>query len=156
MIFVTVGTQAPFDRFIRAVDEIALQIEEPIIAQVYKNSYQPKNIQIVDFLDPDEFNNLFDKARLIVSHAGMGTIISALMKKKPIIIFPRLASLGEHRNEHQIATAMKINELGYAYVAYDAKQLEKWMFCVDLKILYELNGTASKSLIDSIAQFIRK
>ena len=104
MIFVTIGTQTPFDRLIKIIDNIALEINEPIIAQVYNSQYKAQNIQTIDFLSPKEFNDLFEKARLIISHAGMGTIITALLKCKPIIIYPRLASLGEHRNDHQIYT----------------------------------------------------
>ena len=64
MIFCTIGTQAPFDRFVRIVDEVAAHLEEEVIAQVYKSEYQAKNIKTIDFLPPDEFNKLFGKARL--------------------------------------------------------------------------------------------
>ena len=37
MIFVTIGTQTPFDRLIKIIDNIALEINEPIIAQKYSN-----------------------------------------------------------------------------------------------------------------------
>lgn len=154
MIFVTIGTQAPFERFIRAVDEIAIEIDEPIIAQVNGSSYKAQHIKTIDFLAPDEFNKYFDEARLIISHAGMGTIISALTKGKPIIIFPRLASLGEHRNEHQLATAMKFDDLGYVYVAYDKKQLKDLMLDRNLKVLHHIGNSASKGLIESISRFI--
>lgn len=108
MIFVTIGTQAPFDRFIKMVDEIAANLNEEVIAQTFKSQYKAKKIKTVDFLAPDEFNKLFKEARMIVAHAGMGTIISAMQHQKPIIIFPRIAALGEHRNEHQMATAKKM------------------------------------------------
>lgn len=49
MIFCTIGTQAPFDRFVRIVDEVAAHLDEEVIAQVYKSEYQAKNIQTVDF-----------------------------------------------------------------------------------------------------------
>lgn len=154
MIFVTIGTQAPFNRFIKAIDEIAKDISEPIIAQVYKNTYTPHNIKTVDFLDPDEFNKLFNEARIIVSHAGMGTIISAMTKDKPIIIFPRLASLGEHRNEHQLYTAMEFDDLGYVYVAYDKKQLKDLMLERNLKSLHHISMSVSKELINSLVNYI--
>jgi UDP-N-acetylglucosamine transferase subunit ALG13 len=156
MIFVTIGTQAPFDRFIEAMDEIAALIDEPIIAQTFESTYIPKHIQIVSFIPPDEFHTLFSKARVIVSHAGMGSIISALTQEKPIIIFPRLASLGEHRNDHQIVTAMRMNELGYAYVAYDKMQLKNLILQRELKPLRKIGKTASDSLIESILSFIRQ
>lgn len=154
MIFVTIGTQAPFDRFIKIIDEVAPQINEEIVAQVYKCGFTPKNIKTVDFLAPDEFNNLFDKADLIISHAGMGTILSALQKHKPIIIFPRIAALGEHRNEHQLATAEKFKELGSVYVAMNEQELKELMLRKDLVPLHEIGAEASESLILSLEEFI--
>ena len=154
MIFVTIGTQAPFDRFIKIIDEVAPQLDEEIIAQVYKCGFEPKNIKTINFLAPDEFNELFDKARLIVSHAGMGTIVSALQKHKPIIIFPRIAALGEHRNEHQLATAEKFKELGSVYVAMNEEELKKLIVRPDLKCLQEIGGSANEGLIKSIKEFI--
>lgn len=154
MIFCTIGTQAPFDRFVKIIDEAAACIDEEIIAQVYKSEYVAKNIRTIDFLAPDVFNELFCKARLIVAHAGMGTIISAMRQNKPIIIFPRIAALGEHRNEHQLATAQKMKELGYAYVANDDVELKELLTKKDLKPLHKLGKFASQSLIDELSQVI--
>lgn len=154
MIFCTIGTQAPFDRFVRIVDEVAANLDEEVIAQVYKSEYQAKNIKTIDFLSPDDFNKLFSNARLIVAHAGMGTIISAMCQHKPIIIFPRIAALGEHRNEHQLATAQKMKELGYVYVADNAKDLWELLKTTNLKPLHDLGSVASKSLIDELRKVI--
>jgi UDP-N-acetylglucosamine transferase subunit ALG13 len=150
MIFVTTGTQIPFDRFIQAIDEIAVQINETIIVQAFKSKYQPKHVQTFNFLEPNEFKKFIDEARLIISHAGMGSILSALEHEKPIIIFPRLASWGEHRNDHQMATAMKMNELGYVYVAYDKIQLKELILNKDLKPLKVIDKKVSDALINSI------
>ena len=154
MIFCTIGTQAPFDRFVKIVDEVAADLNEEIIAQVAKSNYQAKNIKTLEFLAPDEFNELFSKARMIVAHAGMGTIISALKLEKPIIIFPRIAALGEHRNEHQLATAEKMKELGYVYVANNAEDLYKLLTSKELKPLHKLGERASHSLIDELCRVI--
>ena len=154
MIFVTIGTQLPFDRLIRIIDELAPELNEEIIAQVYQCGFSPKNIKTVDFLAPDEFNSLFDKARLIVSHAGMGTILSALQRNKPIIVFPRIAALGEHRNEHQLATAKKFKDLGSVYVAMDEEELKTLLLRKDLNPLAEIGKYASSSLIESVEDFI--
>lgn len=154
MIFVTTGTQAPFDRFVKIIDEAATVIDEEIIVQAYKDKYEPKNVKVKDFIPPDDFNRLFSEARLIVSHAGMGTILSAMQKGKPIIVFPRIAALGEHRNEHQLATAMKLNELGYVHVAYDKTQLKELLTHENLQALKHIGENASHSLISSISEFI--
>lgn len=156
MIFVTIGTQLPFDRLIRIIDNLAPQLNEEIIAQVYKCGFTPKNIKTVEFIAPDEFNSLFDKARLIISHAGMGTILSALQKNKPIIVFPRIAALGEHRNEHQLATARKFKEMGTVNVAMDEEELTALLLNGELTALQHIGNSASPSLIQSIEDFIDK
>lgn len=154
MIFCTIGTQAPFDRFLKIVDEVAADLDEEVVAQVYKSHYQAKNIKTVNFLPPDEFQKLFKSARMIVAHAGMGTIISAMQQKKPIIVFPRIAKFGEHRNEHQLATAAKMKELGYVYVANNAEELKTLLKNPNLKPLHELGEFASKTMIDEMCKVI--
>lgn len=154
MIFATIGTQAPFDRFVKMLDELCKNINEEVVCQTIQTNYQAQNIKTVDFLPPDEFNQYLEKARLIIAHAGMGTIISALKQKKPIIIVPRLASLKEHRNDHQMATAMRMHELGYVYVAYDKAQLNELISRKDLKPKSEIGDLASTSLINSLNKSI--
>ena len=154
MIFCTIGTQAPFDRMLKIIDEIAPLIDEEVIAQVYKTDVKLKNIRTVDFLSPTEFNEIFNSARLIVAHAGMGTIISALVRQKPIIIFPRIASLGEHRNEHQLATAEKMKALGYVYDAQNADELKDLILKKDLVPLHKIKDYASESLINELKSVI--
>lgn len=155
MIFCTFGTQAPFDRFLQIIDEIAPDMgNEEIIVQAFKDKYEPKHLKTVQMLPPDEFNKIFASARVIVSHAGMGTIISALTQDKPIIVFPRIAALGEHRNEHQLATARKMNELGYTYVANNEQELRELVMRKDLRPLHKLGPYASKSLTNEIQSVI--
>ncbi len=155
MIFVTTGTQLPFDRLLRAIDEIAPDLgKEEIVVQTIKGSYVPHNIKVIEYLCSAEYKNIMSQARLIVSHAGTGTIISALMLKKPIIVMPRCASLGEHRNEHQLATVNKFEELQYVYAAYDSIQLQDLIRSGNIKCRKELGSNASNSLIHSLKEFI--
>ncbi len=106
MIFVTVGTQLPFDRLIAAMDAwAAANPSEEVFAQTGPSSLPIGAMRHSEFIRPDEADALFAKASLVVSHAGMGSILTALKYRKPIVIVPRKASLGEHRNEHQMATA---------------------------------------------------
>jgi UDP-N-acetylglucosamine transferase subunit ALG13 len=156
LIFVTTGTQLPFDRLIHILDEVAPQLNADVVAQVHSSSYSAQHLRTVDFLPPDEFDRLFCKARLIVAHAGMGTILSALQQEKPIIIFPRIAALGEHRNEHQLATAEKMRERGWVYVATTEEQLKQLLLTPDLHPLYRIGATASGQLIQSVTDFIEK
>jgi UDP-N-acetylglucosamine transferase subunit ALG13 len=106
MIFVTVGTQLPFERLVQAVDAwAAVHPSVQVLAQVNSGSYLPQHVQTVPGLAPAQFAQHFAAARVVVAHAGMGTIISALDVGKPLVLLPRLAALGEHRNDHQVGTA---------------------------------------------------
>ena len=154
MIFCTAGTQVPFDRFLKIIDELAADLDEEVVAQATKGHYKPKNIRYVKFLPPNEFNELFSKARLVIAHAGMGTIISAMLQQKPLIIFPRVAALGEHRNEHQLATAQKMKELGYVYVANDADELRELVLRTELKPLHRIGDYASQSFVGGLCDLI--
>ena len=154
MILVVTGTQLPFDRLIKMLDEIAPKLNEEIVAQVNGSSYLPRHINTIDLLPPDEFDKLFKQARLIVAHAGIGTIISAMQYQKPLIIFPRIAALGEHRNEHQLATATKMKEAGWVYVANTKEELSALLQRPDLHPLCTIGSSASESLVESITDFI--
>ena len=110
-------------------------------------------------MTPLEFEENMKKADLIISHAGMGTIISALVNLKPIIVMPRLLKYKEHRNEHQLATAKKLDTLGYITVAYDEealynKVLEMWPD--NLSLLHQVGKYASKSLLSSLQNYINE
>lgn len=106
MILLTVGTQLPFDRLTTVIDGWAGSnpaIE--VVGQIGPTQLVPRNFKADAFMRPADMNRHFGNARLIVSHAGMGSILTALRFRKPIVIFPRVAAKGEHRNEHQLATA---------------------------------------------------
>lgn len=124
MIFLTVGSQLPFDRLIRLVDELAPSIGGEIVAQIGRSPLKAKNFPVFDILTPDVFNETLAKATLIVGHAGVGTILQARRAGKPLIIFPRRASFGEHRNDHQVATASAVKGVPGVRVALDAADLE--------------------------------
>lgn len=124
MIFVTVGTQLPFDRMVEAVD--AWSLDNPgvqIFAQVGDSALSSLSIEHRDFLPPTDTKRLIVQSELIVAHAGMGSILTALRYEKPILIIPRRAALGEHRNDHQMATAKWLESRSGIFVAWDEKEL---------------------------------
>ena len=127
MIFLTVGTQLPFDRLAQAVDEwCVLWPEHEVIGQIGepgRHGYHPTHFEWWSFIDPSEFMRRFDGATAIVAHAGMGSIITALLHAKPIVIMPRRGNLGEHRNDHQYATAKAFANHALVQVAMAEDQL---------------------------------
>ncbi len=120
MIFATVGTQLPFDRMIEAIDKWnKKQGFSECFAQVGVGGFEPSSLKFSETLRPSQFARQIAKCKVIVSHAGMGTILTALQLGKPIVIMPRLASLGEHRNDHQLATVENLRGISGIYVAED-------------------------------------
>lgn len=159
MIFVTIGTQEPFDRLVAAMDAVVPQLGgEQVVAQVSNSKYKAQHMGTHNFLTPTEFNAFFSQARLIVSHAGMGNIISALVQKKPILIVPRIAKYGEHRNDHQMATAKAFESLEYVNVVYNTDELGdklQELLKSDLVPKHQLGSFASQELLASIQNFIK-
>ena len=104
MIFVTVGTQPqPFGRLFDKLNSLVESdaITEEVIAQVGSNAVRSGKIKSFDYLPLEEMYSYIRKARLIISHGGTGSIITALKMGKKVIGIPRLAKYGEHINDHQ-------------------------------------------------------
>jgi len=128
MIFVTVGTQLPFDRLVKAVDEWAgANPGREVFAQIGPSELQPIHIASVPFLTPDAADRQFRAAELVIAHAGMGSVITALKYHKPILILPRVAALGEHRNEHQLATARWLGMRSGINVAWSEQEMMNFL-----------------------------
>lgn len=156
MIFVTVGTQLAFDRLIGAVDGwCAEHPDVRVFAQVGPTKLEIEHIEHEAFLAPDKANSLFLEASLIVAHAGMGSVLTALKFRKPILIVPRKASLGEHRNDHQLATAKWLSGRPGIRVAWDEGEIAKLL---DQHSSFqgggEISDHASPELIARLKNFI--
>lgn len=125
MIFLTVGTQFPFDRLVKAVDEAIGQnlIDEGLVAQIGESLYRPRNFKSVKFLEKRLFDKWMQKASKVISHAGMGSITTALDKTKPLLVMPRLRRYGEAVNDHQLHIARKFEQNGYLLAAYEVGEL---------------------------------
>jgi UDP-N-acetylglucosamine transferase subunit ALG13 len=138
-IFVTVGTDQHFDRMVKIIDKWAANNpHKEIFAQIGETRHQPTHLNYSRFLSPQEFVEQIKSASLIIGHAGMGTILTALKHQKPILVMPKLAKLGEHRNEHQTATAKYLSDQGKINVAFDEHAL-----VAKLNNLKELTATDS-------------
>lgn len=105
MIFITLGTQNfNFSRLLLAV-EAAINngvLKGKVIAQIGNNKFDSEHIQCIPFLDKESFNRYMEEAEFIISHAGTGSIITALKKQKKVLVAPRLNKHREHIDDHQL------------------------------------------------------
>jgi len=126
MIFVTIGTHSQgFDRLVHAVDSLAARSKEEFIIQIGDASSKPKYAKWFTHRSEKEMGELYRRARVVISHAGAGSIISALRYKKPLIVVPRLKKFGEHIDDHQKELANAVSEAGLATALLDITNLEE-------------------------------
>lgn len=156
-IFVTVGAQMPFDRLVRTVDEwAAAEGRSDVFAQIGMSQWRPRHIQWTHFLSPEEFRCCVRQCRVMVAHAGTGSIIAAMEHAKPIIVMPRLAALGETRNDHQTATAHRFAERGIAVAMNESALLRHLGDADSLPHPAAIPSEASEALIRTIQRFISR
>jgi UDP-N-acetylglucosamine transferase subunit ALG13 len=125
MIFVTTGTSLPFDRLVRAIDALAPRFEgEAFLAQIGNGEYRPGNMEWVRNLTGRDYTDRVNASRLIVAHAGMGSLITAVESAKPIVVMPRQLKYDEINTDHQIATAKHWAGRTGVFVAMDESELE--------------------------------
>ena len=161
MIFLTVGTQEPFDRLVAAVDAWAATHDVPVFGQLgalKPGSHRPAHFEWREFITADEYQQRLETSQLLVAHVGMGSIISALTYGKPLVMMARRASLGEHRNEHQLATAAKFEGRPGLSIAAEASDVGPLIDAVlgagGAGSAGGLSAHASPQLIETLSGFI--
>ena len=142
MIFVILGTQdKKFPRLLDAlqnkIDEGKISKKEEIIVQAGSTKYESKNMKIIDYMSVRKFEECIDKADLIICHAGVGTILTALKKGKKIIAAARLRQYREHVNDHQLQILDNFTAEGYILALEDFDK-------IDLLIKQARNFTPAK------------
>ena len=155
MIFLTVGTQFPFDRLVQAVDTLFNEdlIDEEIFAQIGKSAYKPYNFEAVSSLNSNLFAKYVREASYIISHAGMGTIMMTLDNAKPLLVMPRRKCFKEHVNNHQVATARRFEQDGYLLAAYDVLELPAKLEKLK-SFVPKRRPTQAKAVADRISIFL--
>jgi beta-1,4-N-acetylglucosaminyltransferase len=126
VIFLTLGTfPLSFDRILVAIDELCGEgvISDELFGQIGLTKYTPRHFRFVNIMGKEEYDDVFNKADAIISHAGMGSISMALQRNKPLLVIPRLAKYKEVVNDHQVGTARKFESLGHVLAAYDTSEL---------------------------------
>jgi len=126
LIYVTVGTdQHPFDRLLRAVDELlaAGRITGPAMAQIGYSTYEPQNMEWFRFADYGKVVSYHRDAKIIICHGGVGSILLALQHGKRPVVVPRQAKFGEHINDHQVRLAARLHELSKVVAVSDMNLL---------------------------------
>lgn len=159
MIFATVGSMFPFDRFAQALDEWARDSGyDDVLLQIGEGEYIPQYVKWVRTLRPAEFKQAVADCDLVVAHLGMGSIITAMQAVKPIVLFPRARELGEHTSDHQAHGVEWLDGRPGLWIAHDIPQLRERLdeFRAGTLIgsLDAVSPHASDELIGHVREFI--
>lgn len=128
MILVTLGTQdKEFTRLIEEIDNLIDKkvIKEEVIVQAGCTRYKSRNIKIFDLIPHDEFEKIVSECSLLITHGGVGSILTGLKKNKVVIAVPRLKRYNEHESDHQLQIIKEFDDLGYIIGLKSVSELEQ-------------------------------
>jgi exopolysaccharide biosynthesis glucuronosyltransferase PssE len=121
MILVTIGTSEPFDRLLSALEQLG--DDEQIIIQCGRSRVRPALATCVDYLPFDTLAEHIRAARVVVTHAGVGSVMAVLATGKRPIVVPRLRRYGEVVDDHQLAFARRLHRTGVVELVEDLNEL---------------------------------
>jgi UDP-N-acetylglucosamine transferase subunit ALG13 len=122
VIFVTLGTQEfPFDRLLAGLDGV----EEELVVQGGPSTVRPDGAAWFDYLSYTEVRELARRARVVVCHAGVGSVMTAVAEGKRPVVVPRLKRYGETVDDHQLPFAKRLAEAGLVTLVEDASRLRE-------------------------------
>ena len=116
MIFVTLGTQDKnFDRLLVAIDREIKRgnIKERVVVQAGITDFKSDDMEIFDLISREKFESLMQECDLLITHGGVGSILTGLSYGKKVIAASRLAKYKEHVNDHQVQIVGEFSKKGY-------------------------------------------
>jgi UDP-N-acetylglucosamine transferase subunit ALG13 len=122
VIFVTVGTHhQPFTRLIRALE--CFPPEELSV----QHGYSPPPTRAAEacaFMGYDDVLERIGRARVVVTHAGVGTVLSAIRLGHVPVVVPRRAAFDEHVDDHQVDLTSAMAAAGKVLPVWHIDELE--------------------------------
>ena len=127
-VFVTVGNAlVPFDRLLRMVDDAVDGADVEGVCQHGPSSVRPRGLRPVPGLSKLEFEAEMRAADVVVCHAGVGTLWSAIQEGHRPLVVPRRAALGEIINDHQLEICEALREGDRIELVESAQTLRHWL-----------------------------
>ncbi|MBP5684253.1 MAG: exopolysaccharide biosynthesis protein [Bacilli bacterium] len=128
MILVTLGTQdKSFKRLLEAVEKQIDNgtIKDKVVVQAGLTKYQSDKMEIFDFIPVSKFDDLIKSCDILITHAGVGSIITGLKNNKKVIAAARLKKYHEHTNDHQLQIVDNFAKSGYILPLDNFDELDK-------------------------------
>jgi beta-1,4-N-acetylglucosaminyltransferase len=119
MILTVVGSSSiRFDRLLRGLDSLQVA-DETVIVQRGPSLVEPPSATVVDFMPFEDMVERIREARVVITHAGVGTIFIALMNGKRPVVVPRLHRYAEAVDDHQLELGRRLADEGLVILVED-------------------------------------
>ncbi len=158
MILVLLGTQN--NSFHRLLEEIQKciddgTIEEKVVVQAGSTRFESNNMEIFKLIEQNKFNELIKQADIIITHGGVGSIVTSVKLGKKVIAVPRLKKYGEHVNDHQIQIIETFSKQGFIKGIKDVSELEEALKNISTFTPNKLESNTD-NIVKIIENFIEK
>ena len=119
------GTQDKrFDRLMQAILQADFTKDNEVYVQTGYTKGMFAGIQYQEYYKEEELVNQIQEADLIISHAGVGSIVMALKEHKKVLVVPRLGKYKEQNNDHQLQIMERFAQAGYILPVVDEHDLD--------------------------------
>jgi len=128
MILVLLGTfQIEFPRPLIVIEQLKQEnkLQEKVIVQNGFTNFNSSLLDLRPFMSGEELDKLYQEARLIITHAGTGSLMKGIKMGKKVISVPRLKKYGEHIDDHQLEIHTEFEKLKYIYPWNEGDSLER-------------------------------
>ena len=154
LILVTLGTNdKSFHRLLEELERLIEKsiIEDPVVVQAGFTKYDTDKMEVFDLIPMEKFDEFINACDLLITHGGVGSIISGLKNKKKVIAIPRLEKYGEHVNDHQLQIIENFDAAGYIIGLKEVEELEE-----ALKRIGEFQPKTYQSNVGNMIQLIKE
>ena len=158
MIFIILGTQKfQLKRLLNEIEVLIKKgiLKDEVIAQTGFTDFSSDNIKCYDYLDKKDFDKYISEADLIITHSGVGSIITAISYNKPVIVYPRLKKYKEHVDDHQKDIANAFEKKGFVLCCNEEDDLETLIIKSKTQI-FEKYVSGTDRIVSIIEGFLKE
>lgn len=153
---ITVGTSRlyAFDRLVAAGE--ALDGDRTLVVQRGPSTVTPAGARVVDYLSFDALRDEMAAADAVVTHAGIGSVLLAMMHGHHPVVMARRSALGEGVDDHQVMFARQLEREGLATVVERSEDVPAALLRSRATQAPETEGRTANALLRRLEYDVRE
>ena len=152
MIFVTLGTHDhPFTRLLDLVRPLA-DDHELVVQHGHTPSATGTRARWIRFISYEEMLEFMTAAETVITHGGVGSIVTALSVGKTPLVVPRLRRYGEHVDDHQLQIVRALVASGHVVALLEEGELSERI--AETRAASRLEGARGSGLRRAVADAV--